>query len=291
MMQRWLAPLRKAVPYACLPLAFPSYRLRPAIRILMYHRVARLGVYDQLTVTPEHFAEQMATLVSRCRVISLAQALSELGAGGPRTPAAVLTFDDGYRDNLVHALPVLRRHGLPATIFLTARFADGTLRHPRYPDEPGQLHLDWSEVVAMAAEPGITFGSHTLTHPFLTRVDEAEVAREIAGSRQEIAQRLGTEVEFFCYPSGDFTGRERALVAAAGYKGAVSVCPGVNRDIGERYALRRTEITDRDGPEELRLKLFGAFDLVHGLLHRRRERAFKRARAEAMAAVGTGSAA
>jgi len=289
MIHGWLAPLRKAVPYACVPLVFPSYRLYPAVRILMYHRVARLGAYDQLTVTPERFEEQIATLVSRCRVISLAQALTELEAGGPRTPAAVLTFDDGYRDNLVHALPVLRRHGLPATIFLTARFADGTLRHRRYPDEPGQLHLDWRDIAVMAAEPGITFGSHTLTHPFLSRLDEAAVVREIAGSRREIAERIGSEVEFFCYPSGDFTGRERALVASAGYRAAVSVCPGGNRDISERYALRRTEITDRDGPEELRLKLLGAFDLVHGLLHRRRERAFRRARAEAIAVAGTGS--
>ena len=289
MTRGWLARLRKAVPYLCVPLAFPSYRLRPAVRILMYHRVARLGGYDQLTVTPEHFEEQVANLVSRCRVISLAQAVTELEAGGPRSPAAVLTFDDGYRDNLVHALPVLKRHGVPATIFLTARFSDGRLRHPRYSSEPGQLHMDWSDIAAMAAEPGITFGSHSLTHPFLSRLDDNAVAGEIADSRREIAERIGTEVDFFCYPSGDFTGRERALVASAGYRAAVSVCPGGNRDIRERYALRRTEITDRDGPEELRLKLLGAYDLVHGLLHRRREQAFMRARAEAMAAARTGS--
>jgi len=281
--------LRKAVSYACLPLAYPSNLLRPAIRILMFHRVARLAAYDQLTVTPERFEQQIATLVSRSRVISLARAVAELEAGGPRAPGVVLTFDDGYRDNLVHALPVLRRHGLPATIFLTARFVDGTMRHPRYPEETGQLHLDWNDVSAMASEPGITFGSHTLTHPFLSRLGDAEVAREIADSRREIAERIGTEVEFFCYPSGDLGERERTLVASAGYRAAVSVCPGTNRDTRERYALRRTEVTDRDGPEELRLKLMGAYDLVHGLLHRRRERAFMRARAEASPSERTGS--
>jgi peptidoglycan/xylan/chitin deacetylase (PgdA/CDA1 family) len=275
-----LATIRKAVSYACLPLAYPSYRLFPAVRILMYHRVARLPSFDQLTVTPERFEQQIATLVSQCRVISLAQAVTELESGGPRTPAVALTFDDGYRDNLVHALPVMQRHGLPATIFLTARFVDGDSRHPRYPDESGQLHLSWQDVLAMAAQPGITFGSHTLTHPFLSRLDDAAAAREISDSRKELAQRLGSEVEFFCYPSGDLTERERRLVASAGYRAAVSVCPGVNRDASERYALRRTEITDRDGPEELRMKLFGAYDLVHGILHRRRERNFGRARAE-----------
>jgi peptidoglycan/xylan/chitin deacetylase (PgdA/CDA1 family) len=146
------------------------------------------------------------------------------------------------------------------------------------------------DVAAMTAESGITFGSHTATHPFLSRLDEMSAAREISDSRREISQRLGKEVEFFCYPSGDFTNRECALVASAGYRAAVSVRPGVNRNFDERFALRRTEITDRDGARELRLKLLGAFDWVHGLLHRRRERAFSRARAEVTATVRTRSA-
>jgi peptidoglycan/xylan/chitin deacetylase (PgdA/CDA1 family) len=284
------ASLRQAIPFACLPLAVPIYRLRPAIRILMYHRVNNLERYDQLAVTPKRFEEQMATLVRHCRILSLAQALRELEAGGPRTSAVVLTFDDGYRDNLVHALPVLKRYGLPATVFVTSRFADGTLRHPRYPEESGPLHLDWKDIAAMTAESSITFGSHTETHPFLSRLDQMSAAREISDSRREISQRLGKEVEFFCYPSGDFTKRECALVASAGYRAAVSVRPGVNRNFDERFALRRTEITDRDGARELRLKLLGAFDWVHGLLHRRRERAFSRARAEVTATVRTRSA-
>jgi len=289
MIRRFLAPLRTAVSYACVPLAYPSYCLRPAIRILMFHRVARLPAYDQLTVTPERFGEQMAALVAGCRVISLAQALTELETGGPASPAVVLTFDDGYRDNLIYALPILKQHHLPATIFLTARFADGSLRHPRYADESGQLHLDWNEISAMAAEPGISFGSHTLTHPFLSRLDDAAAFREIVDSRREIAERIGTNVEFFCYPSGDFGERERALVASAGYRAAVSVHPGGNRGIRHRYALQRTEITDRDGTKEMRLKLVGAYDLVHGLLHRRRERAFRRARERASSTPKTGS--
>jgi peptidoglycan/xylan/chitin deacetylase (PgdA/CDA1 family) len=233
----------------------------------------------------------MAAVASSCRVISLAQAVTELDGGGPASPAVVLTFDDGYRDNLIHALPILQQHRLPATIFLTAGFADGSLRHPRYSDEAGRLHLNWSEISAMATEPGISFGSHTLTHPFLSRLDDVAAFREIVESRREIATRLGSEVEFFCYPSGDFGERERALVASAGYRAAVSVRPGGNRGIRHRYALQRTEITDRDGPKEMRLKLLGAYDLVHGLLHRRRERAFRRAREQTFSTPQPGSSA
>jgi peptidoglycan/xylan/chitin deacetylase (PgdA/CDA1 family) len=256
----------------------------------MYHRVTRLPDYDQLTVTPERFEEQIAALKARWRVVSLAQAVSELEAGGPPAPTAVVTFDDGYRDNLINALPVLRRHAVPATIFVTAGFSDGSRRHPRYPDEAGRLHLDWEEIAALAREPGISIGSHTLTHPFLTRLDDQAAEREVAGSRREIAARIGMDVDFFCYPSGDLTSRERALAAAAGYRAAVSVCPGGNRDARERFALRRTEVTDRDGGRELLLKLMGAYDPVHLLLHRRREWAFARARrASPTTAAATGS--
>ncbi len=275
---RLTSRVRSLLPYAFLPATYPAYRLRPAIRILMYHRVARLGRFDQLTVTPDRFDEQLATMASRCRVISLADAVTELELGAPRTPAVVVTFDDGYRDNLVNALPSLRRLGIPATIFVTARFTDGTLRHPRYPDEPGQLHLDWNDLGALSREPGISIGSHTLSHPHLTRLDDGAAAAEISDSRAEIAERIGRPVEFFCYPSGDLGERERRLVAAAGYRAAVSVRPGANHGLEDRFALRRTEVTDRDGARELALKLWGAFDPIHHVLHLRRERAFDKAR-------------
>ncbi len=269
--------LRRALPYLFLPAAYPRHRLRPSLRILMYHRVARLGAYDQLTVTPERFEQQIAALASRWRPIGLPAAVDQLEAGTPAANAVAVTFDDGYRDNLVHALPVLRRHRVPATIFVTARFGDGTLRHPRYAGEPGRLHLDWDEIAALASEPGITIGSHSLTHPHLTRLDDAAVDAEIAGSRTEIAERIGRTVDFFCYPSGDLGDRERRRVAAAGYRAAVSVRPGGNRDLRDRFGLRRTEVTDRDDARALELKLVGAYDAVHALLHWRRERGFRRA--------------
>jgi hypothetical protein len=84
-------------------------------------------------------------------------------------------------------------------------------------------------------------------------------------------------VDFFCYPSGDFGDREVALVRAAGYRAAVSVAPGVNRSGTSPFALRRTEVTDRDERVDLDAKLTGAYDLAHGWLHLRRRREFEAA--------------
>ncbi|HET9933833.1 MAG TPA: polysaccharide deacetylase family protein [Polyangiaceae bacterium] len=271
---------RQLLPYLFLPATYSRQLIQPAVRILMYHRVARLPAYDQLTVTPERFDEQLEELATNFRVVSLADAFAELERGKPRETLVVVTFDDGYLDNLTNALPILRRHAIPATIFVTARFADGNTRHPRYVNESGRLHLDWSEIGELAKEPGITIGSHTLTHPFLSRLDASAARDEIAGSREEIGRHSGKDVEFFCYPSGDFTAREEQLVANAGYRAAVSVHPGANRNTNHRFALRRTEVTDRDSARELRLKLQGAYDPLHLLLHWRRERGFERARGD-----------
>lgn len=271
---------RRLPAYAFLPITLLYGRWRPAIRILMYHRVADLPGYDQLAVSTARFEEQMAFLARGHRVISLAHALDELDAGGPSQAGVAVTFDDGYRDNLEYALPILRQHAIPATIFVTTAFCDQSLRHPRYPREQARLHLDWDEVRALSAESGITIGSHTLTHPFLSRVSEARARAEIGQSRELLAQRTGRPADFFCYPSGDFVAREIALVKAAGYRAAVSVAPGGNRAATPRFALRRTEVTDRDATRELTLKLEGAFDPVHAWLHARRERSFARARTE-----------
>jgi peptidoglycan/xylan/chitin deacetylase (PgdA/CDA1 family) len=251
----------------------------------MYHRVDRLPAYDQLTVSPERFEEQIAYLAQHCRVISLAQAVTELTTDRATRPGVVVTFDDGYRDNLLHALPVLRRYAVPATIFVTTRFCDQTLSHSRYGAVSPRLHLGWDEVRALAREPGISIGSHTVTHPFLSRIEQAAAVSEISGSREIISRHLGAPADFFCYPSGDLTRREMQLVAAAGYRAAVSVAPGVNRSGVDLFALRRTEVTDRDGARELALKLAGAYDPIHWVLHRRRERQFSRARALAPGAT------
>ncbi len=271
--------IRKFATYAFLPLTSAYYARHPSIRILMYHRVASVPAYDQLVVSPGRFEEQMEHLAARFRVIGLPDAVEEIAAGGPARGGVAITFDDGYRDNAEHALPILRKYGLAATIFVAGRFCDQSLRHPRYLSEAGRLHLDWDEVRELAGEPGITIGSHTMSHPFLSRLPEADARAEIADSRRAIASRTGRDVDFFCYPSGDFTARESAMVKAAGYRAAVSVAPGANRAGAALLSLRRTEITDRDAAAEFSLKLRGAFDPLHAVLHGRRERVFARARA------------
>jgi len=268
--------LRRGVSLACLPLGYTKSVLRPGARILMYHRVAPGLAGDQLTVRPEVFEQQMAYLARNCRVRSLSQVVDDIKHSRVQRGDVAITFDDGYLDNLTHALPILKRHNLPATIFVTTAFCDQSVSHPRYPASAERLHLTWDKVRLLAQQPGITIGSHTVTHPYLSRLPEAAAMAETAESRARIARELQREVAFFCYPSGDVTAREAKLAERAGYAAAVTVAPGLNRPDTPRSLLNRTEMTDADSPWDLAVKLKGGYDPVHALLHRRRQRKFAR---------------
>jgi peptidoglycan/xylan/chitin deacetylase (PgdA/CDA1 family) len=273
---------RTAIAHAFVPLTAWYYRCRPGIRILMYHRVRAAEGYDQLTVSPATFASHMAHLRECLRPVSLREAVDEISAG-IASPAVAVTFDDGYLDNLTVALPILERYRIPATIFVTVDFCRQLRTHPRYHDEMGRVHLTVDEIRRLADHPLVTIGSHTLTHPFLSRLDSTRARAEIVDSRTVLEELLGKPVEFFCYPSGDYGEREAALVADAGYRAAVTVAPGQNAGARTLFELRRTEMTDRDDREALAQKLRGAYDLPHAYLHWRRMRRFRSARHHAPA--------
>jgi len=93
--------------------------------ILLYHRVTELPLDPQLlSVTPEHFGEHLDILRKSFNPISLRQLVVGLQRGRLPARAVVVTFDDGYFDNLVNAKPLLRRHDVPATVFIATGYLD-----------------------------------------------------------------------------------------------------------------------------------------------------------------------
>jgi peptidoglycan/xylan/chitin deacetylase (PgdA/CDA1 family) len=267
---------RKILSSLLAPFTGAYFSVRPGIRFLMYHRVADLNEYDQLAVTPKRFRAHMAHLAKHYNVISFSDAVAKLADADAAVKDVVMTFDDGYLDNFTNAMPVLREFHIPATIFITTKFCDQDMHHPRYKQSKERLHLTWEEVHTMSMESLITIGSHTTTHSFLSQMSDRDVQREIIGSKRIIEDKIGVEVRYFCYPSGDFTLREQKHVRQADYKAAVSVAPGVNRDLHNPFYLRRTEMNDKDDEHDLRLKLNGGFDLFHHYLHWKRKRQFSK---------------
>ncbi len=112
--------------------------------ILMYHRVAGVSrdPWD-LAVAPEEFDRQVAFLKRHRVPLPMRELVERLREGTLPAKAVALTFDDGYRDNLVHAKPILARHGVPATVFVATGFT-GT-NTPFWWDELGQLILEFPD--------------------------------------------------------------------------------------------------------------------------------------------------
>jgi len=102
----------------------------------------------------------------------------------------------------------------------------------------------WSELRAMTAA-GVEIGSHTVTHPILTRVDRDRLTRELTGSRDRLEAMLDRPATLFCYPNGDYDRAVRDEVARAGYRLAVTTDPGLNDASSDPLALRRIH-TERD---------------------------------------------
>ena len=116
------------------------------------------------------------------------------------------------------------------------------------PPPTPNLMLSWDEIRAMS-RGGIRFGSHTATHPILSRVDRERARRELQESKQAIEGQLGSRVDGFAYPNGtraDFLPETKELLREAGYDYAVTTIPGTNEPGGDPYELRRATPWDHD---------------------------------------------
>ena len=139
----------------------------------------------------------------------------------------LLTFDDGYDDLYEHLLPLVVKYQYKPLVFLVA-------------DRLGQSNV-WDQASGLQARNmltldqiremqrhGVDFGSHTMTHPWLPDVSDAQLYREVRDSKHRLEDLLGTEVKSFSYPWGGVDMRVRSAVASAGYEAAFTIRPGLN---------------------------------------------------------------
>jgi peptidoglycan/xylan/chitin deacetylase (PgdA/CDA1 family) len=220
--------------------------------ILTYHSVGRRN--HEMNVCPPAFAQQMRWLADHCAVI----AASRAAAG---EPGVAITFDDGYRDNLIEAAPVLDGYRMPVTVFVVPARVGAFLDHDDPLDESARL-MTWDQLREIQRR-GWTIGGHTMTHCRLSRIDVDRQRSEIAGCRRAIATELGVDADGFAYPFGsalDYTDASVRMAREAGFTFAVSNRYGVNTPKSERFELRRIWIDRRDTLATFAAKVQGRLD-------------------------------
>ena len=205
-----------------------------SVPILMYHSItdedeSAVRAYYRTTTSPSVFALQLQHLRDQGYASwSLADAVNHLQTEGvPGGRFVVITFDDGYTDFRRHAFPILQEYGFTATVFLpTAYIGDSPISFK------GRECLTWAEVREMD-QNGISFGSHTVTHPQLRELKPSAIRDEVGDSKETIENKLGHEVDSFAYPyafpqtDSDFKSTLGEFLKEAGYR--TGVCTVVGR--------------------------------------------------------------
>lgn len=237
-----------------------------ATPVLMYHSVSddddrRVHPYFRLATSPTRFREHMKVLADGGYVVrDLAEAVRDQNSGSVRARSVILTFDDGFADFLVHAWPVLQEFGFTATMFVPTAFIGDERR-----SFMGRECLTWSEVRDLA-RCGVSFGSHTVSHPTLHVQPWPEIRWELQQSREEIECRLGAPVTAFAYPSA-FPQQDEPFVARfceelrqQGYAANVTTVIGRLRPGDDLLRIKRLPVSDADDRQLFTAKLAGAYD-------------------------------
>lgn len=231
--------------------------------ILYYHHVGvrrePLG-HRRLWISSAAFAEQMEYLGrAGYRGVSLRDAVPIiLGEQRERHKTVALSFDDGYDNFYQHALPILLRCGFTATVFVVTREVGGSSRWDGGFETP---LMDWRQIQEIHRY-GIEIGSHTVSHPRLTRLAVDQAKRELLHSRLELEDKLGVAAPSVAYPYGDHNSLVQGLAAEAGYQLACSILRGNLHSSRQRFRLKRVPVDEYTSLKRFRRRLSPLYDLT-----------------------------
>lgn len=221
------------------------------LRILMYHSIGSDvsgDTSDLYRITLQRFKTHLDYLQSQQSNPDLAvHSFTTL----PETGISI-TFDDGYRDNLEIAAPLLREHGFSFHIFVNPSFVMSGERQ----------YLTVQSLRELSGLPGISIGAHGYSHRRLTECTKSELDYELVASKQWIEDAIGMEVTTMAYPHGAVNAEVQRATADAGYNIAASSKFGIVTPESNRLALERTDIWSIDTVRTFRSKLQGNWDWI-----------------------------
>ncbi len=212
--------------------------------ILMYHNLGDVPAFN--TVSAANFVRQIAWLKENgYLVVGMDAYVEGLKSGKRMQKQVALTFDDAYVSFQEIALPILRSHQLPATVYVPTNFVGKA----NVWDDGAIPIMDWEALKAIAAHGEVTIGSHGMAHRHMRTLSLETLAQKASESKSILEQALGVKVRHFSYPYGqlrDFDARCMQAVQAAGYDSACSTIWSRRNTASDLFALHRIEIEPQD---------------------------------------------
>lgn len=213
------------------------------VHVLFYHRICDDRANDW-TMRVSEFEVQISWLAKNFDIVSLQEAQQRIASGHNTRPTVSITFDDGYADNGLHAIPLLMKRGLPFTYFVCLQniqtgqpFAHDVKRGR--PLEPN----DVSVIRMMANSPNVEIGAHTRTHADLGAIDNRdELFAEVIAASRELEKLIDHKVRYFAFPFGqpaNLNAEVFRILRQQGFAGACSAYGGRNEIGGDAFHIQR----------------------------------------------------
>ena len=227
------------------------------IPILMYHQIdvppPKGTPLRGLIVAPSSFAWQMRMLKALGYQGMSMRDLEPYLRGEKTGKVVGITFDDGYQNNVIHALPVLRKFSFTATCYGVSSMIGGSNAWDRglVAEKPLMNKDDW----LIWRDAGMDIGSHTCDHAKLTELSLEKAWEQISQSKQELEQALATQVSHFCYPYGWYLPQHQIMVRDAGYLTATTTHRGRVKVGDELYNLKRIMVARATNPLQFFMKI------------------------------------
>lgn len=245
--------------------AFGNFTTHEGVIVLTYHRVNDRLPQGGLVVHPREFKKQMRFLYfyrKQFQVIGVRDVLKYLNdsaenrAKDKRSRTKILiTFDDGYRDNYIHAFPVLKKYRFPAVVFLTTSYIGSYYKKECYQDSPWRRdYLDIDEINKMM-QAGIDFGAHTAHHPHLKEISSELAEQEISKSYDTVREITNRKDIAFCYPYGEFNESIKDLGIKSGFSCAFTIKPGINYRGQDLFEIKRIDVLGEDNFSSFKYKI------------------------------------
>jgi peptidoglycan/xylan/chitin deacetylase (PgdA/CDA1 family) len=263
------------------PVLMMTRRLSRDGLILLYHRISpeRDPAYPPLS--PAQFEGHCEFVRKHLRAVPLSELVERKKKGLSLKQLCAITFDDGYRDFLTHAHPILKTFGFPHTHFLVADCleqgrATWNLRLRHLVPDGREMKRIRSELAVLpraeryrwlereeSARPGggeppmlrvpdfaaidnslLEWGSHTRSHPMLPLAAPEEVRFELADSKQSLERLTGRPIRYLAYPNGEHNEAVMRAASDCGYEAAFAVGQRSVRAEADLFAIPRFDVSD-----------------------------------------------